>query len=696
MVDISLLGVSEQKIMEEISTKVEPPDLLVRDFMAYLRANCLTEVAKENIRIIRKIDTPLLKLFENLSEEQFLEQSKTGLEKFLIDFEQGKALETARKNAKLWEEDKLPGISKNDIHISDLVRVYVAQKQAIMKFISEYTSDSSTTVAIIHGLEDYYMEAQEMTLQTFTKIHTEVVERAARLQSQQEAYRFYADELNEAKNKLEIILQGVSDGITAQDPSGKLVFANDTGARLSGYPTARDLIAAPVNEIISKFRLMDEEGEPMDASELPTRQALNGKITKEKIIRFEIIETGEKHWSIVNSTPIFNEDGNVQLVINTFRDISRLKEIELENIRLYRQALQSEEQFRLLAEAIPQIVWTANPDGKTDYYNKRWFEYSGMTPEQTFALEWFTALYPEDLEGCLEKWNRSVKTGENFEMEYRLRRASDKSYRWHLCRGLPLHDSNGAITKWFGTATDIDDQKKTEEALARKTHELLLSNQELQQFSYISSHDLQEPLRIVTSYIQLLSKRYKGRLDSEADEFIHFAVEGVERMQSLINDILSYLGIGMVAEGPVSTSSEAALIRAVKNLKTIIDENNVAVTFDPLPTVKADGPQLTRLFQNLINNSVKYKGEISPQIHIGAKRLENEWLFSVSDNGIGIENQYYDRIFLLFQRLHTRMEYPGTGIGLSICKKIVEKHGGRIWVESEINKGTTIFFTWPA
>ena len=232
-------------------------------------------------------------------------------------------------------------------------------------------------------------------------------------------------------------------------------------------------------------------------------------------------------------------------------------------------------------------------------------------------------------------------------------------------------------------------RRRVEEELAR-------SNKELEQFAYVASHDLQEPLRMVTSYVQLLARRYKGKLDSDADDFIGFAVDGAVRMWKLINDLLTYSRVGIRGKESESTDSETVLNQSFNDLKVAIEENGAVVTHDPLPTVMVDRSQLGQLFQNLVGNAIKFRGNEPPRVAISASRNGNGWTFSVRDNGVGIAPEYSERIFIIFQRLHSRQKYAGTGIGLAICKKIVERHGGRIWVESEVGKGATFYFTLPA
>jgi signal transduction histidine kinase len=237
-----------------------------------------------------------------------------------------------------------------------------------------------------------------------------------------------------------------------------------------------------------------------------------------------------------------------------------------------------------------------------------------------------------------------------------------------------------------------NDLIRAQHNLEHSVAELGRSNADLQQFAYVASHDLQEPLRMVSSYTQLLARRYKGKLDPDADEFIAFAVDGATRMQQLIQDLLAYSRVSTGGRQFKPTSAETALGYALDNLRYVMKESGAVVTHDPLPTVMGDQKQLEQLFQNLLSNAIKFRGHEPPRIHVSA-RTDANWLFSIRDNGIGLDPQYGDRIFVIFQRLHNRQEYSGTGIGLAICKKIVERHGGRIWVESEPGKGATFHFT---
>ena len=270
-----------------------------------------------------------------------------------------------------------------------------------------------------------------------------------------------------------------------------------------------------------------------------------------------------------------------------------------------------------------------------------------------------------------------------------------QKYREHLEdlvkeRAEELNASNEQLRK------EAEERKRAEEEIMATARELARSNKDLEQFAYVSSHDLQEPLRMITGYLQLLKRRYKSRLDDEADEFIAYAVDGADRMRQLITDLLAYSRAGSRGLMREPVDCRKPLGKALLNLKSTIEQRGAHITCDALPEISADFTQLTQVFQNLIGNSIKFCKDAAPRVHVGARRYNGSWDFSISDNGIGIERQYLERIFGVFQRLHVRAHFSGNGIGLSICKKIIERHGGQIWAESEPGKGSVFHFTLPA
>ena len=258
----------------------------------------------------------------------------------------------------------------------------------------------------------------------------------------------------------------------------------------------------------------------------------------------------------------------------------------------------------------------------------------------------------------------------------------------------PVKDRDGRITGASKILRDITQRKRAEEALRQTAEDLVRSNKDLEQFAYVASHDLREPLRMVTGFMSLLKDHCQGKLDAKADQYIGFATEGASRMQTLIDDLLAYSRTGR-SEASEPTDLEGVLDSVLQTLAARIEESAATITRDPLPAIAANRLELTLVFQNLVANALTFRGEHKPEIHVAAQRQANAWLLTVRDNGIGIDPQFAERIFLIFQRLHTREQYPGTGIGLAICKKVVERHGGRIWVESQPGKGSTFCFTIP-
>jgi len=338
-------------------------------------------------------------------------------------------------------------------------------------------------------------------------------------------------------------------------------------------------------------------------------------------------------------------------------------------------------------------IWDYDPINNSLVWDEQMFRIFGVQRHQfTGNFEaWMATVHPDDLQHELASVQAAIKEGEEFEGEFRII-WPDRSVRYIKANASVQRDAAGRAIHIIGTNWDITVQKTTEAQLAHTVAELARSNADLAQFASVASHDLQEPLRAVAGCVELLARDYSGKLDAQADELIRHTLEGSRRMQSLIRDLLAYSHINTAGKVPAPTNSNAALDTALDNLASLLGESSAIITREILPNVNADPTQLVQLFQNLIANSLKFFDGQRPEIQIRATQQDGVCIFSVSDNGIGIEPQYQERIFALFQRLHTRTEYPGTGIGLAICKRIVERHGGRIWLESELGKGTTFYF----
>jgi PAS domain S-box-containing protein len=353
--------------------------------------------------------------------------------------------------------------------------------------------------------------------------------------------------------------------------------------------------------------------------------------------------------------------------------------------------MRAEERFHTLADHSPIGIYISQ-ERRLRYVNPRYCAYTGFSESELIGTDPMLLVYADDRIGVRENAIEMLKGQRQNEYEYRVV-TKNGDVRW-IMESLVSIDYNGRRAV-LGNFVDITGRKQAEDLQQRTLDELVRSNEELGQFAYVASHDLQEPLRMVASFTQLLARRYRGKLDDDADEFIRYAVDGVTRMQNLINDLLSYSRVGTRGHDMEPTDCNAIVERCRTLLMAAIEESGATITAGPLPTVTADGSQFEQLFQNLIGNAVKYRGERAPEIAISAHREERRWHFVFKDNGIGIDPEYRDRIFVIFQRLHGKEEYEGTGIGLSICKKIVERHGGRIWVDSQPGAGASFHFTIP-
>jgi PAS domain S-box-containing protein len=396
------------------------------------------------------------------------------------------------------------------------------------------------------------------------------------------------------------------------------------------------------------------------------------------------------------------------------------------------EVTQNEQRYRSLVTATAQVVWLADASGHLQTMTSGWLSITGQSEQEAQGMGWLAAIHPDDRDRVHQKWEAAIANHEFYEVEYQVHVIHD-NYRDFCMRGVPVLE-DGTIREWVGTCVDITARKQAERFLKQsrddleqqvkeRTRELTQtnaalqtevaervqaehtlsqfaetlkrSNQELEQFAYVASHDLQEPLRAVANYTQLLARKYNGHLDEKADKYIGYIVDGATRMQQLINDLLTYSRVGRQTLNLQPIDFNVLVQRALDDLRMAIADCNAVVTTDSLPTVVGDTAQLTQLLQNLIGNAIKYRDQEAPRIHISSRQADDEWIFSVKDNGIGIDPQYAERIFVIFQRLHTRRDYSGTGIGLAICKKIVELHQGRIWVESQLGQGSVFYFTIP-
>jgi PAS domain S-box-containing protein len=608
------------------------------------------------------------------------------------------------------------------------------------------------------------------------------------------------ESLRKSIEKTNAILNVTSESLWMMDLEGNILGANESAARRLGKK---------VEEVVGMkwYGLL-----PDHVREL--RQAkIDEMVRSGEIVRFEDERAGINfHHTFY---PVRDADNKISGLVIFSQDITERKKAE-------KAISESEEKFRVMANAMPQLAWIANADGYILWYNQGWYDYTGTTPEQMEGWGWQSVHHPEWLPDVMEKWKASLATEKTFEMLFPLL-GKDGIYRSFLTRGLPFFNSEGRLIQWFGTNTDVSElqevERKLKEAIdklnialengnigvwewnlntnevvwdermenmfglergtfgksleafenlvheddithvrkaisdalehdkpletiyrtrslngkakyistkallnkdnkgnpfsltgvcfdvtgmregseqlvLRLNEELLRSNKDLEQFAYVASHDLQEPLRMISSFTQLLSKKYSNTLDDNAKEYIHFIVDGTKRMYDMINALLDYSRIETRGKVFSEVDMHKVIDKVKDNLHLRAKEKNIRLTVDNMPIVMADEGQMVQLMQNLVGNALKYNKD-NASVHISSKEDANHHIISVKDEGIGIEPQYFDRIFRIFQRLVTKEEYEGTGIGLAICKRIVERHGGEIWLESELGKGSTFYFSLP-
>jgi PAS domain S-box-containing protein len=469
------------------------------------------------------------------------------------------------------------------------------------------------------------------------------------------------------------LIEASIDPFVTISPDGKITDVNNSTEIVTGY-SRKELIGTDFSDYFT---------EPEKAREGYQR------VFQEGLVRNYPLEIRHRNGNITsvlyNASVYRNEAGEVIGIFAAARDVTEQKKTE-EALRL------SNIYNRSLLEASLDPLVTIGSDGKITDVNRATELVTGYSRNELIGTDfsdYFTE--PEKAsEGYQQVFREGLVQDYELAIQHRTGDVTPVLYNASVYR-----DEAGEVIGVFAAARNITELKKAEQLLKLKLEELARSNAELEQFAYVSSHDLQEPLRMIASYLQLLQRKYQGKLDEKADKYIYFAVDGASRMQNLINDLLEFSRVTTRAREFEPTDCESLLDQVIFNLEIPIKENKASISYGNLPVIMADSTQLAQVFQNLISNAIKFHSEKTPEIEISAKKKANEWLFSVKDNGIGIEAKFSDRIFEVFKRLNKREEYPGTGIGLSICKKIVERHGGRIWVESVPGEGSVFYFTLP-
>ena len=488
--------------------------------------------------------------------------------------------------------------------------------------------------------------------------------------------------LAENEKKYRSIIETANEGVMITDPNAIVLFVNAKMAEILGY-SIEELIGMDSFTLIDKTEIEDAKKRVAD-----WKKGIRGEYE----IKF-LKKNGEVLWAHGSVSPIYDHDGVHNSNLTMYTDITERKKAE-------KHLKQSEKLLNDIINGFPSPIFVKDIEGRFLTINNKLEKLLGVKNEELKGKTDYDIITKELADYYRFNDKKVIEEGKAIAIEEEADLID--GHHTFIANKFPIYDINGKPYGVGSISTDITDRKLLEEKVKKRTEELSKfnielkrSNEELERFAYVSSHDLQEPLRMVTLYSQLLERRYKDNLDSDANDFIEYIVEGAQRMKQLIDDLLEYSRVKSQAAEFEKVNLEQVLDIVLHNLAISIVENNVTISHDPLPSLFVDKNQMVQVFQNLISNAIKFHGQNPPEINISAQKDKNEWIFSVSDNGIGIKPEHHKQIFEVFKRLNTREEYSGTGIGLSITQKIIQHHAGQIWVESQPRKETTFFFTIP-
>ena len=494
-------------------------------------------------------------------------------------------------------------------------------------------------------------------------------------------------ELRIAKEQLEITFKNVSASIYLFDKEGKILFLNHQASRITQMGSApRDLSQLDLhwlhNRILEYFNVFEEDGKIFSMDNTPALTTLRTGQTAERVMHYVTKADGSHRWILANAAPLLDEEGQLKMVLATSTDITVQKQAE-HKIR------ESEEHFRNLTQALPQLVWVTDIGGRQEFVTDRWKEYTGLDPLD--ELTWAKIIHPDDTQTIADAWSFSLRTGNTYKAEARIK-GKDGNFRWFYVHGEPIRDEKKEIIKWVGAFTDIHEQKQAEALLRqseekleflvkKRTEELERSNEDLQQFAHVASHDMKEPIRKIKIYSELLSEEFNEQFNNQVKLYLSKIQSASDRMLLMMDGVLRYAGMDGFQQG-IETIDLNEVIRSVESdLEVVILRKKAMIKSDPLPKIEGYPLLIYQLFYNLISNALKFsRTEILPVIEvISGKVIRNQkdyFRLIIKDNGIGFEQEDAERIFHSFARLNAREEYEGTGLGLSLCKKIVDRHRG--------------------
>lgn len=496
-------------------------------------------------------------------------------------------------------------------------------------------------------------------------------------------------ELDASERSKAHILESLSEGLVLHAPDGRIVEWNPAAERVLGLSGDEMGGRTPVDP---RWRAVRPDGAPWPGEDHPASRVLR---TAQPVVAETMgvhRPDGSLVWLRVSAQPTLDAANRLTGVVASFEDITTERALEASLAESVAAAERTETQLRVLAESLPIGIYRAEPDGRCVYANTRWREVYGLAPDD--EMDWVGSIHRDDVERVLTDIRRCASSGQQFESTFRVG-GSDAVERWARATASPVRSVEGSVEGFVGSVEDITERRRAEVLLAKSAERLERSNRELAEFASVAAHDLAEPLRVIEGYLHVLRSRRGDQLDDDARSYIGHAIDGAERLQDLIDDLLSY-SRATTESAPFTDVDLATTVgNAVGSLEVRVAETNATVEVGPLPVVSGNPRQLEQLFQNLIANALKFTAPgDSPSVEVSATAVPDGWQIDVADHGIGIASEHRERVFGMFKRLNGRDTYEGTGIGLAICRKVVDAHQGRIWV-ADSEHGTVIRLVLP-
>jgi PAS domain S-box-containing protein len=766
----------------------------LRQFAGFLRKNYLKELATDELRIVISMDIPFMRLFSHLSEAEMLEITERGLQEFLESLENGTEIDRARANIQSWEYNETPGISREEIKVTDLIYLYTAQKQSLVNFLPRYTSQLDEALQIIRELEDYYSQVQALGFNSLIRIHheelvesekkfrvlaenaTDIITRASlegellyvspssisitgfkpeELKGKRVQELIHPDDMGIIESAVQTVLVSEIISITYRirhreghevwvESTGRIV-KNEQGQPLEIYTTTRDITARRLAEekLRSSERLLKETQHisktgswewnfvtnelmwseehynlygfssdvPITYSEaqkvaMPEEQGRPLQILKKAIEEKSPVEfyhriirhgSGDVRTLFVRAEPVIGENEKVLKLRGVSQDVTELKQTE-EELKLKNELLLNAQRMAHIGH------WQMDAQSDVLAWSEELYRIFGLEPGTTVTKEDFLRLlHPDTALEVRAAMEKGINTGESYDVYMKVM-LSNGTHKIVHSKGSAILDGNGKPLTFRGTAQDVTAQKKAEDILRFRTiqldkanRELEKSNTDLMQFASVASHDLKEPLRKIQTYGDLLRLRCATQMDETNAGYLSKITDASSRMQLLINDLLAFSRLSNTQKSFVPADLNVLVQEILHDIEIAIHEKQARFQVEKLPVVEAIPGQIRQLFQNLILNALKFsRPGVPPLICISASEEDdNLCSISVSDNGIGFEEKFVDRIFTIFQRLHTREEYEGTGIGLAVCRKVADNHSGSINARSIPGEGSSFVVTLP-